>query len=112
MIGSLTFIMVALRCAENSTPSAFASATCAARNASSAFALMNVPSMTSPASTGSSGLSTVTDPSASTSSMRSVSSAGETHDFSFEKKSSPLMVATRVFESADQSPMRCGCAFA
>jgi hypothetical protein len=42
MIGSETFIIVALRCAENSTPSALAVATCALRrNASRAAALMN-----------------------------------------------------------------------
>ena len=41
--------------------------------------------------------------------MRSTSSASMTTDFSFEKKSSWPMVATLVFESAVQAPMRCGC---
>ena len=35
MIGSLTFIIVALRCSENSTPRAFASAICASTKAAS-----------------------------------------------------------------------------
>ena len=42
MIGSETFIMVALRWAENSTPSSLARAICAARNASRAAARMTV----------------------------------------------------------------------
>ena len=70
---------------------------------------MKVPSTTSPASTGSDSLSTVTVPSAATCSMRSVSSASSTTDFSLEKKSSLPIVATLVFESGDQAPIRCGC---
>ena len=63
MIGSETFIIVALRWIENSTPCALASAICSARNASSARALMKVASTISPASTGIDSLSTVTVPS-------------------------------------------------
>ena len=70
---------------------------------------MKVASTTSPASTGIDSLSTVTVPSAATCSMRSVSSASMTTDFSLERKSSLPMVATLVFESGDQAPMRCGC---
>ena len=39
--------------------------------------------------------------------------AGTVTDFSFEKKSPlPPIVPTRVFESADQAPIECGCALA
>ena len=51
MIGSLTFIMVALRCSENSTPRAFASSICASMKSASACALMTEASITSPACT-------------------------------------------------------------
>ena len=112
MIGSETFIIVALRCTENSTSSALARAICSARKRRSAATFMKVPSTTSPASTGIDSLSTVTVPSAATCSMRSVSSASMTTDCSLERKSSLPMVATLVFESADQAPMRCGCALA
>ena len=53
MIGSDTFIIVALRCTENSTPSALAAASWAARNSSRARADSTVASTTSPAMTGS-----------------------------------------------------------
>ena len=52
MIGSETFIIVALRCTENSTSSALARAICSVRKRRSAATFMNVPSTTSPASTG------------------------------------------------------------
>ncbi len=42
MIGSETFIMVALRCTENSTPSALARAICSVRNSRSAATFMTV----------------------------------------------------------------------
>ena len=112
MIGSETFIIVALRCTENSTSSALARAICSARNRRSAATFMKVPSTTSPASTGTDSFSTVTVPSAATCSMRSVSSDSMTTDCSLERKSSLPIVATLVFESADQAPMRCGCALA
>ena len=112
MIGSETFIIVALRCTENSTSSALARAICSVRKRRSAATFMKVPSTTSPASTGIDSLSTVTVPSAATCSMRSVSSDSMTTDFSLERKSSLPIVATLVFESGDQAPMRCGCALA
>ena len=60
MIGSETFIIVAFRWSENSTPWSRASAICSARNVRSAATSMTVESTTSPASTGSESLSTVT----------------------------------------------------
>ena len=51
MIGSETFIMVALRCTENRTSSALARAICSARKASRAAARMTVESTTSPSRT-------------------------------------------------------------
>ena len=50
MIGSDTFIIVALRWTENSTPSALARAICAVRNSRSAATCIAVASTTSPAS--------------------------------------------------------------
>ena len=52
MIGSDTFIIVALRWTENRTPCSLASATCARRNASRAARRITAASSTSPASTG------------------------------------------------------------
>ena len=78
MIGSETFIIVALRCTENSTPSALARAICASRNVRSAATRMTVASTTSPASTGTDSRSTVVVPSSPTSSMRSEPSASIT----------------------------------
>ncbi len=112
MIGSETFIIVALRCTENSTSSALARAICSVRKRRSAATFMNVASTTSPASTFVSGLSTVTVPSAASCSMRRVSSASMTTDCSLERKSSLPMVATLVLESLLQAPIRCGCALA
>ena len=82
MIGSETFIMVAFRCTENSTPSVLARAICAARNSSSAATCMAVASTTSPVSTGTESLSTVVAPSSPTSSIRSDPSLGITADVS------------------------------
>ena len=56
MIGSETFIIVALRCTENSTSSALARAIWAARNSRSAATCITVASTTSPASTGTDSL--------------------------------------------------------
>ena len=72
MIGSETFIIVALRCSENSTPCAFASAICASMNVASALRLIDAASMISPACSFGLSLSTRVVPSAPTSSMRSV----------------------------------------
>lgn len=108
MIGSETFIMVALRWTENSTPSALARSTWAVRNSRRAATRITEASTTSPASTGTRSRSTVALPSSATSSMRSAPSAAITADFSVERKSFWPMVATLVSESADQAPMRCG----
>ncbi len=112
MIGSETFIIVALRWTENSTSSALARAICSARKRRSAATFMKVPSTTSPVSTFISGLRTVTLPSAATCSMRSVSSASRTTDCSLARKSSLPIVATLVLEAGDHAPMRCGWALA
>lgn len=111
-IGSETFIIVAFRCSENSTPSALARATCAERNSRSAATRITEASTTSPASTGTDSRSTVVEPSSPASSMRSEPSSGITTDFSVERKSSVSMWATLVLESAVQAPMRCGFALA
>ncbi len=112
MIGSDTFIIVALRWVENSTPSSLARCTCSARKESSALARSTVPSTTSPASTFRPLFSSVVWPSAPTKRMVSVSSAGSTTDCSLWRKSSASIVATFVFESDDQAPIECGCALA
>ena len=67
MIGSETFIIVAFKCTENNTPSAFARAIWAARNSSNAATCNAVASTTSPASTGTDSRNTVA-PSSATSS--------------------------------------------
>ena len=100
--------MVAFRCTENSTSSAFARATWAVRNSRSAATCMTDASTTSPASTGIDSRSTVVVPSAPANSIRSEPSASITADFSVERKSSSPIVATLVFESAVQAPIRCG----
>ncbi len=108
-IGSETFIIVAFRCTENSTPSALALATCAVRNSRSAATRITEASTTSPARTGTDSRSTVVEPSSPTSSMRSAPSSAITTDFSVERKSFWPMVATFVLDSEVQAPMRCGC---
>ena len=108
MIGSETFIIVALRCTEKSTSSAAALAICSATNSRSASTSMRVASTTSPASTGTDSLRTVTVPSSATCSMRRSSSAGMTTDFSLWRKSPSLIVATLVRESGLQAPIEWG----
>ena len=110
MIGSETFIIVALRCTENSTSSALARATCSVRKRRSAATRMTVPSTTSPASTGMDSLRTVSVPSAATCTTVRVSSASRTTDFSLERKSSAPMVATLVRLSLLQAPIEWGWA--
>lgn len=112
MIGSETFIIVALRCTEKSTSSALALAICAVRNSRRAATRSTEASTTSPARTGTDSRSTVVEPSSPTSSMRRVPSSATTADFSVDRKSSTPMVATLVLESAVQAPMRCGWALA
>ena len=108
MIGSETFIIVALRWTENSTPSAWARAICSVRKIRSAVTSIAVASTTSPASTGTDSRSTVTVPSSATCSMRSVPSASTTAEVSLERKSPDVMCATLVLDSGDQAPMECG----
>ncbi len=108
MIGSETFIMVALRWTENSTSSALARAIWSRRNDCSAAVFMKVASTTSPASTGTDSLSTSV-PLSVTSSMRSDPAFSITADFSLDRKSSEVMCATLVFESGDHFPIECGC---
>ncbi len=108
MIGSETFIIVALRCTEKRTPSAFARAICAVMNSRSAATRITEASTTSPARTGTDSRRTVVVPSSPTSSMRRLPGSVTTADFSVDRKSSTPIVATFVLESAVQAPMRCG----
>ena len=109
MIGSETFIIVALRWTENSTSSSWARAICSVRNSRRAATRMTVPSTTSPARTGTDSWSTVVSPLSPTSSIRSEPSDAMTADFSLVRKSSAVMCATLVFDSDDHSPIECGC---
>ena len=109
MIGSLTFIIVALRCTEKSTSSALARAIWLRRNASSAATRSTVASTTSPSSTGRPSLSTVVVPSVATWRMVRVSSPPSTTDCSLSRKSSMPIVATLVLLSGLQAPIECGC---
>ena len=112
MIGSETFIIVAFRWTENSTPDARASSSCSARNALSAARRMTAASITSPASSGVDSFSTVTVPSPATCSIRTSSSAATVTDCSVERKSPSVIVATWVLQSDDHSPMEWGWALA
>jgi hypothetical protein len=109
MIGSETFIIVALRCTENSTPRCLATCTCSARNCSSAALRMTAASMISPACTANGDLRTVVVPSAPTCSMRIWVAAGSVTDFSECRKSPSVMVATELLESLLHAPIECGC---
>ncbi len=111
-IGSDTFIIVALRCTENSTPASLAAATCSARNAVRAALRITAASTISPACTGNSGLRTVTVPSAATCSIRTSVGAARVTETSECRKSPSSIVVTRDAESADHSPIECGCFFA
>ncbi len=82
MIGSETFIMVALRCSENSTPLAFASAICACTNEASALRLITAASTISPALTAVFSLSTTLLPSALNSSIFRLPAVASVADFS------------------------------
>ena len=82
MIGSETFIMVAFRCTENSTPCFFASAICASMKLASARLLITAASMISPASKAVFGFSTVWLPSLPNHSMLTLPACSTTTDFS------------------------------
>ena len=109
MIGSETFIIVALRWIEKRTPVALASAICAVRNSRSFATRITVASTTSPASTGTASRRTVVVPSAATSSIRSLPASATVADRSFDRKSCSPIVATCVLESGDHGPIECGC---
>ena len=106
-MGSLTFIIVALRWSENSSPRSLASAICSARKVRSARRLMKLASITSPASSTTLGLSTATAPSAPWNSIRATpaSSSATVVATSLWRKSPPLMLATCEGSSGDQSPI-------
>ena len=109
MIGSDTFIIVALRCTEKRTSSARARAICAVRNSRRGPTCITVASTTSPASTGIDSFSTVVVPSEATCSTRREPGDSITTDCSLERKSSAVMCDTLVFESGDHAPIECGC---
>ena len=106
MIGSETFIIVALRCTENSTPCAFASAICAARNASSA-PRVHERGVDDLARQHGDRLLQHGDAAVGARRARPAASSSATMvtDCSLERKSSWPMVATRVFESGDHAPI-------
>ena len=113
MIGSETFIIVAFRCTENSTPSALARAICAARNV---------------AQRGHAHDRRVDDLAGEhrhrlaqhgggrrrrrRARCAAMPASAMTADCSVERKSSAAMCATLVFESGVHAPIRCGCALA
>ncbi len=109
MMGSETFIMVALRCTEKSTPCSLASAICRPKNTCSAARRITDASMTSPASSGVEAFRTVIAPSAATCSMRTSVGSATVTERSVERKSPPSIVATWVLESDDHAPIECGC---
>ena len=84
MIGSETFIIVALRWIENSTSCCLAAASCCSRKETNAFLLSTVASKISPGSSAVFSLSTVVLPSLETNSIFTVVAAGKVTDFSFE----------------------------
>ena len=122
MMGSETFIIVAFKWREKSTPSFLACAICWAKKAPRAFLLMKVASRISLACRVVFSFRTTTwaalaiasgvapaGAGAGTNSRRTLVAAGTVIDFSLEKKSSCPMVATLVFEVGSQAPMECGC---
>ena len=114
MIGSETFIIVAFRCTENSTPSALARAICSARNVRSAATPHDgrVDDLVGEHRHGLAqhgGRAVGADQLDPQRSVRRRCTA----DFSLERKSSWPIVATLVFDSADQAPIGAGgsCAY-
>ena len=109
MIGSETFIIVALRWTENRTPGSI-EATSALMNARSAEADMKVASTTSPSRYFRPSLSTVSLPAASVKVILAAPACAAVMvaDFSFAKKSLPGIEATQVFDAAVHSPIECG----
>ena len=108
MMGSETFIMVALKWADRSTPSRLAASIPSSKNRRRAFLLITAASITSPSRRGSLSFRISVLPSSPTSSMRTVSADAMVTDFSEPKKSPSFMESTRVLESGLQAPMVCG----
>mmetsp|Transcript_20806 Transcript_20806/g.64519 ORF Transcript_20806/g.64519 Transcript_20806/m.64519 type:complete len:207 (+) Transcript_20806:694-1314(+) len=109
MMGSDTFIMVALRCSETIRSSALACVSSCSMKAHSAAADMREASITSPACSLVSALSTCASaPPSGTNSMRTDVASGHTWLFSALKKSPSAIDATCERESALQAPRRCG----
>ena len=94
MIGSEIFIMVALRCTENNTPSAWARTFWAARNRRSGSTRSTEASTISSVSTGTDGRRTVAEPSSPASSIRRVPASVTTAERSVDRKSPSTMWAT------------------
>ncbi len=112
MIGSETFIMVAFRCTENSTPSALARATCAVRNSRSAATRITDASTTSPASTGTDSRSTVVLPSSPASSMRRDAGGGDDRGLLGGAEVVGVHVRDVGLRVGGPGAHRCGCALA
>ena len=111
MMGSETFIIVALRCSDRRAPLAPASSMVRRKKARRAAALMTAASTTSPASMGTFSFRTATAPPASTNSMRTSHGSSTVRERSLPKKSPSCMWATRVFDpdAGHGFIMRCGC---
>ena len=111
MMGSDTFIIVALRWSDSRAPSSRASSMVRLKKARRAAAFMTAASTTSPASSATRSLRTVAAPSASTNSMRTSHGRSTVTERSLPKKSPSRMWATRVFdpEAGHGFIMRCGC---
>mmetsp|Transcript_18598 Transcript_18598/g.46635 ORF Transcript_18598/g.46635 Transcript_18598/m.46635 type:complete len:298 (+) Transcript_18598:1467-2360(+) len=108
MMGSETFIMVALRCTEKRTPLALASSISAATKSRSFATSRRAASMTSPSWSSTRGLRTVTAPSSATISMRTAPAAGTTWESSPPKKSPAAMDATWDLLAGSHLPSQCG----
>ena len=111
MMGSETFIMVALRCSDSRAPSARAASMVRAKKARRAATFMTAASTTSPASRGTRSFRTLTAPPASTNSMLTSHGRSTVTERSLPKKSPSRMWATRVFDPSAGHGfiMRCGC---
>ena len=113
MIGSLTFIMVALRWSDAISPSFSQRLSSSSKKVRSLATSIRAASITSPASSAVDSFSTVVDPSADTCSMRTSHAAFITADCSEPKKSPSVMWRTSVREPSGHLPSLCGlfCAY-
>ena len=110
MMGSETFIIVAFRWSENSTPRSRASRTWSRRKETRACLLRQLASSTSPGWSGIDSFRTWT-PSAVTSSTRALVGASTVTERSVCRKSPADMDETWVWESSGQARMRGGFFF-